>query len=96
MDWRAVGAILLGLALSGCMQETLAPAPETAMTSRDRELLANKPYPNVKPQGQYARHIVDYPGNYKAGTVVVDTPNKFLYLVQNDGKIGRASCRERV
>lgn len=72
--------------LSGCVSGTLAPAPETAMTSRDRQLLANKPYPNVKPQGDFARQIVSYPTNKKAGTIVVDTPNKFLYYVEGNGK----------
>ncbi|MGE4373339.1 MAG: L,D-transpeptidase [Xanthobacter sp.] len=86
MMWRAAGALLLGLALGGCMNATLAPTPDGVLTSRDKKLLANKPYPNVKPQGQYARHIVDYTTNKKPGTVVVDTPNKFLYYVQGDGK----------
>ena len=86
MMWRVVGALLTGLMLSGCMSETIAPAPETAMTARDKQLLANKPYPNVKPSGQYARHIVEYPTNKKPGTVVVDTPNKYLYFVEGNGK----------
>lgn len=84
--WRAVGALLLGLMLSGCMSETLAPTPESALKPRDKQLLARAPYPNVKPTGALARHIVDYPTNKKPGTIVVDTPNKFLYLVEDNGK----------
>lgn len=86
MNWRALSALLLGVSLAGCMSGTYAPAPETAMTSRDRQLLANPPYAKVKPQGQYARHVVAYPSNRRPGTIVVDTPNKFLYYVDKDGK----------
>jgi lipoprotein-anchoring transpeptidase ErfK/SrfK len=35
---------------------------------------------------KYAKQMVDYHGKEDAGTVVIDTPNKFLYLVQGDGK----------
>jgi lipoprotein-anchoring transpeptidase ErfK/SrfK len=35
---------------------------------------------------KYERQVVDYSGKERAGTIVVDTPNKFLYLVQGNGK----------
>jgi lipoprotein-anchoring transpeptidase ErfK/SrfK len=35
---------------------------------------------------RYNKQVVDYHGMESAGTVVIDTPNKFLYLVQGDGK----------
>jgi len=35
---------------------------------------------------KYEKQVVDYDGKEGAGTVVVDTPNKFLYLVQGNGK----------
>ena len=35
------------------------------------------------------KQLVDYHGKEGAGTIVVDTPNKFLYLVQGDGKAMR-------
>ena len=35
---------------------------------------------------RYNKQMVEYHGNEGAGTVVIDTPNKFLYLVQGDGK----------
>ena len=35
---------------------------------------------------KYNKQLVDYHGKEDAGTVVIDTPNKFLYLVQGDGK----------
>jgi lipoprotein-anchoring transpeptidase ErfK/SrfK len=37
----------------------------------------------------YLPQVVDYAGPHRAGTVVIDTPNKFLYLVQGDGKARR-------
>jgi lipoprotein-anchoring transpeptidase ErfK/SrfK len=35
---------------------------------------------------RFAKQVVDYYGKESPGTVVVDTPNKFLFLVQGDGK----------
>ncbi len=35
---------------------------------------------------RYEKQVVDYHGSESAGTIVVDTPNKFLFLVQGDGK----------
>ncbi|HEY4204786.1 MAG TPA: L,D-transpeptidase [Xanthobacteraceae bacterium] len=34
---------------------------------------------------KYEKQLVEYHGKERAGTIVVDTPNKFLYLVQGDG-----------
>jgi len=35
---------------------------------------------------KYEKQIVEYDGKEGAGTIVVDTPNKFLYLVEGKGK----------
>jgi lipoprotein-anchoring transpeptidase ErfK/SrfK len=35
---------------------------------------------------RFEKQMVDYSGKESAGTLVVDTPNKFLYLVQGNGK----------
>ena len=35
---------------------------------------------------RYNKQVVDYDGHEGAGTIVINTPNKFLYLVQGDGK----------
>ncbi|MBO0344888.1 L,D-transpeptidase [Roseibium limicola] len=37
----------------------------------------------------YYRQIVDYPTSEPAGTIVVDTPNRFLYLTMEHGKAMR-------
>ena len=34
----------------------------------------------------YEKQVVDYSGKEGTGTVVIDTPNKFLYLVEGGGK----------
>ena len=34
---------------------------------------------------KYAKQVVEYQGKESAGTIVVDTPNKFLFLIQGDG-----------
>jgi lipoprotein-anchoring transpeptidase ErfK/SrfK len=41
---------------------------------------------NYQIDPQYEKQSVDYPTDEPAGTVVVDTPNKFLYLVEGGGK----------
>jgi lipoprotein-anchoring transpeptidase ErfK/SrfK len=38
---------------------------------------------------KYEKQTVSYDGKESAGTIVVDTPNKFLYLVQGDGRAVR-------
>jgi lipoprotein-anchoring transpeptidase ErfK/SrfK len=35
---------------------------------------------------RYRRQVVDYTGSEKPGSIVIDTPNKFLYLVQEGGR----------
>jgi lipoprotein-anchoring transpeptidase ErfK/SrfK len=35
---------------------------------------------------KFDRQVVAYNGDEKPGTVIIDTPNKFLYLVADDGK----------
>jgi lipoprotein-anchoring transpeptidase ErfK/SrfK len=35
---------------------------------------------------KYFKQLVEYPTQEKPGTIIIDTPNRFLYLVQEDGK----------
>ncbi len=61
----------------------------TAMAALPEEYGADYGYDNsidyaIAPQFQ--RQIVAYRGNERPGTIIVDTPNKFLYLVQGDGR----------
>lgn len=85
-SWK-VACVGVALLLGGCMEATLEPAPTAAMKPRDRELLANVPYDNNVPISEpYRRHIVDYHRKEAPGTIVIDTDNRFLYLVQGNRK----------
>ena len=42
--------------------------------------------PSQRFDPRYDKQMVEYHGKESAGTIVIDTPNKFLYLVQGDGK----------
>jgi lipoprotein-anchoring transpeptidase ErfK/SrfK len=37
----------------------------------------------------YLPQVVDYAGSHGVGTIVIDTPNKFMYLVEGNGKARR-------
>ncbi len=50
---------------------------------------------------RYEKQLVEYDGRQSPGTIVIDTPNKFLYLVQGNGKalrygIGGGQARFRM
>lgn len=56
--------------------------------------IGSQPAPAAMPQvhgfdPKYDRQIVSYSGNHRPGTIVIDTPNRFLYLVQDNGKAMR-------
>lgn len=79
--------LLMGLlALGGCMQATLAPSSNAAMTPRDRQLLAHPPYAEATIPDQFRRHIVDYSRKEQPGTILVDTNSRYLYYVLPGGK----------
>jgi lipoprotein-anchoring transpeptidase ErfK/SrfK len=82
--WLLVG--LLGVALGGCMQSTLAPSSDASLTSRDRQLLAHPPYAQATIPEAYRRHIVDYPRKEAPGTILVDSDARYLYYVLPEGK----------
>ncbi len=44
-------------------------------------------YPAFDPK--FEKQLVDYHGSERPGTIIIDTPNKFLFLVQGDGKAVR-------
>lgn len=58
--------------------------PQQQMIRQQQEAAGD---PTQRPfDPQYEKRLVDYHGKEGAGTIVVDTPNKFLYLVQGDGR----------
>ncbi len=68
--------------------EYQTPAPQPTVINPTPAYASASPgdasaYP-VDPK--YNRQVVDYPTDEKPGTIVIDTPNKFLYLVEDGGK----------
>lgn len=79
--------LAVGLLLSGCMQTTsFQAAPEANIKPNDRAQFAKARFANVKPPEPYRRAIVDYHRKESPGTIVVDSDNHYLYLVQDGGK----------
>jgi lipoprotein-anchoring transpeptidase ErfK/SrfK len=68
------------------MQETLEPSSEAGWKPRDKELMSNLPYAQATIPEEYRRHLVDYDRKETAGTIVIDTDNKFLYYVLPNAK----------
>ena len=83
---RARIFVIIGLMLSGCMQETLAPTTEANWTARDKQLMAHLPYAQATIPVEYRRHIVDYTRKEAPGSIVVDSNNRFLYFVLPKGQ----------
>jgi lipoprotein-anchoring transpeptidase ErfK/SrfK len=74
----AVVGLMLGLA--GCYKSI----PSPVVSSHDAEWMALVPTAVIDPQ--YLPYEVDNSTGEPAGTVVIDTPHRFLYLVEANGK----------
>jgi len=82
-----LGILAAGLILSGCMQATTSEAVNTAnFKPRDKELLARTTYAKVAVPEPFRRAIVEYHRKEAPGSIVVDSDNHYLYLVQKDGR----------
>lgn len=57
-------------------------------TKKNDEILSKRTKKKFSVAAKYEPQIVSYSG-YKAGTIVIDTKNKFLYLVERWGKARR-------
>ncbi|MGE0240871.1 MAG: L,D-transpeptidase [Parvibaculaceae bacterium] len=92
----------IGAALSACVQDgteegiVAEPAGSgfSSLTRTSYPALPDEQFPipavdlkKLKPK--YRRRIVDFPTAEIPGTIIVDTPNRFLYLVLGDGKTMR-------
>ena len=64
-------------------QQQILPQQEAEPVYR-REAAIDPAQPAIDPK--FNKQMVDYGGGHAAGTVVIDTPNRFLYLVQGNGK----------
>jgi lipoprotein-anchoring transpeptidase ErfK/SrfK len=65
---------------SGYQQQPGMMVPQTMQ----QPMMGEPARPAFDPK--YEKQMVEYDGREGAGTIVVDTPNKFLYLVQGNGK----------
>ena len=86
---RSIAFVIIGLAgiaLGGCMQETLEPSSQAGWNTRDKQLMSNLPYAQASIPEQFRRHIVDYSRKEAPGSIVVDSDNKFLYYVLPNGQ----------
>ena len=82
-----LGILAAGLMLSGCMQATsYQPAPEATLKPADKAQLAKARYEKVAVAEPFRRAIVDYHRKELPGSIVVDSDNHYLYLVQDGGK----------
>jgi lipoprotein-anchoring transpeptidase ErfK/SrfK len=85
-----------GLAVLG-LQEPQAPASAPAeaapQEAQETASLATEPAAPAEatPGPQFRRREVDYAGPEAPGTIVIDTPDKFLFLVEPDGRALRYS-----
>lgn len=85
---QLTAALLLGGALTGC--STVGGTFYTASYSSVSDAGYTIPaIPNEKIPQQYRRQIVKYQTDEAPGTIIVETGEKFLYLVQPDGKAMR-------
>ncbi|HAT87665.1 MAG TPA: hypothetical protein DCS30_18010 [Rhizobiales bacterium] len=87
------GAMALGLA--GCQSTRTAPLKTAKLSVPDMYQARPKerfPLPAIKPGDvprKFWRKLVDDPTGERPGTLVVDTPHKYLYWVMEDGKAMR-------
>jgi lipoprotein-anchoring transpeptidase ErfK/SrfK len=82
-----LGLLAVGLLLSGCMQATTYQAVNDAnFKPQDKAQLAKARYAKVAVAEPFRRAIVDYHRKEMPGTIVVDSDNHYLYLVQDGGK----------
>ena len=82
-----LGILAAGLMLSGCMQTTTyQAAPEATLKPSDKAQLEKARYAKVAVAEPFRRAIVNYHRREQPGTIVIDSDNHYLYLVQKDGK----------
>jgi lipoprotein-anchoring transpeptidase ErfK/SrfK len=88
-------AAALGIALSPSAAQReparrqeliLQPQPAAAPVGAPQSLAA---VGHLPVDSKFDRQVVAYTGNEKPGTIIIDTPNKLLFLVQEDGKAMR-------
>ena len=70
----------------------ISPQPQPQPQPQKRQELAYAPAPMPRVQAfesKYEKQVVEYDRGHAPGTIIIDTPNKFLYLVEGGGKATR-------
>ena len=65
-------------------RRSLLPPMDPQQSMQREEQLLDPAQHRLDPK--YEKQVVEYHGKESPGTIVIDTPNKFLFLVQGDGK----------
>ena len=87
MAMRKLAFVVVALALGGCVADgTLDPSSTANWKPRDKQLMSNLPYNQAPIPLEFQRHIVVYDRKEAAGSIVVDSDNKYLYYVLPQGK----------
>jgi len=79
-----LGALFRGFAAPAAYQPATPAYQPPGYAPSGQGDMANPQNYQIDPQ--YEKQTVEYPTDEPTGTVVVDTPNKFLYLVEGGGK----------
>jgi len=69
------------------MPDAYGTQPDYGQQGYERHGYGTSGRPAMNPR--YLKQVVAYDGKERAGTIVIDTPNKFLYLVQDGGRAVR-------
>src|SRR5437899_602949 len=82
----SLGAMIAPATASEAATQPLAYPPPPGMTLTDGRpsngLMLHARY-NVNPM--FLRQLVRYQSNERPGTIIIDTPHKFLYLITENG-----------
>ena len=81
-----LAVVAAALMLAACQTTTYETASDTNLTPRDKALLAKARYAKAEIPQPYRRAIVNYHRKETPGTIVIDSDNHYLYLVQDNGK----------
>jgi lipoprotein-anchoring transpeptidase ErfK/SrfK len=78
-------------ALAGAVLSTAAAANPMSLfapsyPARDPQPVLTEPQDETQQAARFQRQVVSYPTNEAAGTVIIDTPNTYLYLVLGNGR----------
>jgi lipoprotein-anchoring transpeptidase ErfK/SrfK len=71
----------------GYVPEQQAYVPAQPMYGQPAQVMqASLPPQRLVTDPRYLKQVVDYDGKEPPGSIIINTPDKFLYLVQEDGK----------